>query len=589
MQGRKGGRQSEIVMKKRFHLSPLVIGTALIAGCATPRSAPPVDSVAAPAPKQAQASYPDVALTPDILYALLLGEIAGQRGDLGTAVQALGRAASSTRDPRLAERATQAALYAKNHEAALKTSTLWMELQPQSLEAREALAESLFALGRKDEARQEFQRILAEAVPRKQLGQAYLRIGAVLGRAQNRQQGLDLMQKLVDLHRDSPEAYFALAHLAVRQDDLDRADQAIDRVLALRPDSEEAATFKVRVLMSRKESVQAQAYFERFLAAHPKASAFRLSYARYLVELKQWDKALAQFKRVAKERPQDAEALYAAGLLALQTNAPEEAQSFLERSLALQPDNDQARLYLGQVAEENKRYGDAMRWYAGITADEYVFEAQARMATVLAKQGAIEDALAQLRQIQPASSQQRVQVALAEDQILREARRYREAVDVLSAALSELPDDSDLLYARALAAEKLDLLDMHERDLRHLLKKDPNNAHALNALGYTLADRTSRHREALALIEQALALRPDDPFIMDSMGWVQYRLGNLPEAIKYLRRAMALRNDAEIAAHLGEVLWVNGDRAGAESIWRRALEGTPDNEVLLAIIKKFKR
>ncbi len=578
-------------MKSNNHLSPLVVCAVLIAGCATPRSAPPIDAasvVSVQAPQQAETVYPGVALTPDILYALLLGEIAGQRGDLGTAVSALGRSATTTRDPRLAERATQAALYAKNHDAALKTATLWIELQPHSLEAREALGESLFALGRTDEALREFERILADAVPRKQLGQAYLRIGAVLGRAQNRQLGLDVMQRLVDLHQDSPEAYFALAHLAVRQDDLERADKAIDRVLALRPNSEEAATFKVRVLMSRKESTQAQAYFEQFLAAHPKASAFRLSYARYLVELKQWDKALVQFKRVTKERPQDAEALYAAGLLALQTNELGEAEGFLERNLALQPDNDQARLYLGQVAEERKRFGDATRWYSEITADEYRFEAQARMATVLAKQGAIDDALIQLRQIQSASTQQQVQVALAEDQILREARRHREALDVLTAALSELPDDPDLLYARALAAEKLDMLDMHERDLRKLLKKDPANAHALNALGYTLADRTNRHREALILIEQALALRPDDPFIMDSMGWVQYRLGNLPEAVKYLRRAMNLRDDAEIAAHLGEVLWVNGDRAGAESIWRRALEGTPDNEVLLAIIKKFK-
>jgi tetratricopeptide (TPR) repeat protein len=577
-------------MKRSIHLSSLVIAAVLIAGCATPRSAPRVDAAISTAPAQAptETAYPGVTLTPDILYALLLGEIAGQRGDLGTAVQALGRTATTTRDPRLAERATQAALYAKNHEAALKTATLWMELQPHNLEAREALAESLFALGRTDEALREFERILADAAPRKQLGQAYLRIGAVLGRAQNRQLGLDLMHTLVDLHQDSPEAYFALAHLAVRQDDLEKADKAIDRVLALRPDSEEAATFKVRVLMSRKESAQAQAYFEQFLSAHPKASAFRLSFARYLVELKQWEKALLQFKRVTKERPQDAEAMYAAGLLALQTNQLGEAETFLERNLALQPDNDQARLYLGQVAEERKRYGDATRWYSEITADEYRFEAQARMATVLAKQGAVDDALVQLRQIQPASNQQRVQVALAEDQILREARRRPEALDVLSVALSELPDDPDLLYARALAAEKLDMLDMHERDLRRLLKKDPANAHALNALGYTLADRTNRHREALVLIEQALALRPDDPFIMDSMGWVQYRLGNLPEAIKYLRRAMTLRNDAEIAAHLGEVLWVNGDRADAESIWRRALEGTPDNEVLLAIIKKFK-
>jgi tetratricopeptide (TPR) repeat protein len=181
-----------------------------------------------------------------------------------------------------------------------------------------------------------------------------------------------------------------------------------------------------------------------------------------------------------------------------------------------------------------------------------------------------------------------VQLALAEEQMLRDAKQNVEAFDVLSRALAELPDNVDLLYARALVAEKLNRIEVAEKDLRRILKKDPKNPNALNALGYTLADRTSRYTEALALIEQALALKPDDPFILDSLGWVHYRLGNHAEAVRHLRAAFDKRADAEIAAHLGEVLWVTGDRNGAESIWKNALQLTPDNEALLGVISKFK-
>jgi tetratricopeptide (TPR) repeat protein len=206
----------------------------------------------------------------------------------------------------------------------------------------------------------------------------------------------------------------------------------------------------------------------------------------------------------------------------------------------------------------------------------------------LASQGKLAEARAQLAKTEPKGEQQIVQRALAEEQMLREAKQYKEALAVLTSVLKQLPQNNDLLYARALVAEKLDDLVLHEHDLRKILKSDPKNAHALNALGYSLADRTSRHKEALALIEQAMELRPDDAFILDSMGWVQFRMGNHAEAVRYLKQALAIRSDPEISAHLGEVLWVMGDRRAAEDVWHRALKTTPDSEPLLDIIKKFK-
>jgi len=295
-----------------------------------------------------------------------------------------------------------------------------------------------------------------------------------------------------------------------------------------------------------------------------------------------------QFKRVLADVPDDADAAFAVGMLSLQINRLDEAEKYLKRALDLRPQNDQARLYIGQVLEQQKRYREAGQWYAQVSPGEYYFETQTRIGLILAKQGDLAAARKHLQSIQPESDQQRVQLALAEEQLLREAKLHREAFEILNAAERAVPGDKDLLYARALIAEKLNLLDVAERDLREILKKDPKNVNALNALGFTLADRTTRYQEAYELLQQALALKPEDPFILDSFGWVQYRLGNQAEALKHLKRALELRNDAEISAHLGEVLWVTGNRNEAESVWNRALNLTPDSETLLGVINKFR-
>lgn len=530
---------------------------------------------------------PNVPLTPDVLYYLLLGEIAGHRGQMDVSVDALSRAAARTRDPRLAERATLTALYARRPQEALSNARLWAELRPQSIEAHEALGAASLELGDLEGARKEFEALLSTGDEKTQAA-GYLRIAATLARQTDRTRALDLMRTLVTLHPEQSVAHYALAHLAVRVSDLDTAMTAIDRALALNPSWEDAALFKARILVSQQDATRNLRFHEQYLDAYPHAQNMRLGYARLLVDLKQWDKARAQFRRLAAANPKDADVTFTLALLALQMNDLDEAETWLQRTLDAQPENDQARLHLGQLAEQRKQYEEAMRWYGEIDAPELFFEAQVRIGIVLAKQGHVEEARSHLHNLQPANDAQRTQIVLAEEQILREAKRFPVAYDILSSALRHLPDNIDLLYARALVAEKLDRLDTAEKDLRHILKKEPKNSQALNALGYTLADRTVRYAEALALIERALAEKPDDPFILDSMGWVQYRLGKHAEALRYLRTAIDKRADAEIAAHLGEVLWVTGDRAGAESVWLRALKQTPDNEALLGVINKFK-
>ncbi len=530
---------------------------------------------------------PDVPLTEDILYDILVGEIAGQRGQLDMALESLGRAAKKTRDPRLAERATRAAVYAKRYEDALLYAQLWVELRPKSQEAHEAIASILMELQRPLQAALHFESMLAIAADEKSQERAYRRIAAVLGRQQDRVAAVKVMRTLVDKDKENAHAHFALAYLAVRTDDLDLAVEAATEALNLEPDWDEAALFKAGILVSRKDNVNAQAFYESYLADHRDSVKVRLNYARYLVDIKQWEKARTQFLQVLKDSPEDADALYAVGLLSLQTHTLDDAAKYLEAALKLRPENQQTRIYLGQVAEERKDYVEAARWYNEVILGEYYFEAQTRLAVVIAKKGDLEGARQRLHEIETRSDEQRVHLYLAEEQVLREAKRYKEALTVLDGALDAIPADKDLLYARALIAEKLGLVEFTERDLRLVLQQEPENAQALNALGYTLADRTERYDEALELIQRALTLKPDDPFILDSMGWVKYRLGNDAEAIKYLKRALSIRNDAEISAHLGEVLWVTGDRKQARTIWNEAIGNTPDSEILRGVIRKF--
>ncbi len=564
------------------------IAAMLLSACAGPAVKPAAESAAAPAPTAAEAKLPRVALTGPVLQDILLGEIAGRQGNFAVSVAALSRAAQATRDPRLAERATLAGIYAKRYREALGAARLWAELQPDSGDAHEALATLLLEVGKLDEAQAQFQQIIDRGVAHKNIGRAYLRVAATLSRYSDSSNAVRMMEELTARHPQNPEAQFALAHLAVRGGNLSVATAAIDRALLLRPGWEDAAILKGRMLVREDNASNADAFFRDFLKHNPHAWRVRMNYARHLVDDKNWEGAREQFERVLRERSGDRDVLFALGLLSLQTDHLADAERYLKQVVDIDPENDQALLYLGEVAERRKNYTEALHWYALIGSGRYAFDASIRYAVVTARQGRIDEALGQLRGIVPANDDQRAQLALAEEQILRDAKRYKEALTVLNAALKRLPEHKDLLYARAIVAEKLDNLSLHEHDLRLLLKLDPDNANAMNALGYTLADRTDRQKEAYALIKRALDLRPNDPYILDSMGWVHYRLGDLADALKYLRRALKLRADAEISAHLGEVLWVSGDHAAARRVWDRALKSSPNNEVLLHVIKKFK-
>jgi tetratricopeptide (TPR) repeat protein len=536
-------------------------------------------------PEVRKSPLPDVELSEELLYKIMLAEIAVQRGQPHVAVPAYLELARDTRDPRIAQRATEVAWNARFQSAALEAATIWLQVDPKSTRARQIIAALLVNQANLSEAQPHLEKWLA--ADRENVGQSFLQLNALLARHKNKPGVLELMRGLAEQYPDVPEARLAVAQAAWNAKDEPLALKEARAALALRPDWEIAALFVAQVLQRRSDEEAIQ-YLGGYLEGYPNSRDVRLNYARLLVNVKRYAEARRQFEVLVREYPQNAEVSMAVALLAVQAKDYDAAEAQLKRVLELDyKDPDAARIYLGQVNEERERFDEALKWYSSVNPGGQYINAQGRYAGVLAKQGRLADARQHLQQVTARSNVERVQLTQAEAQLLREANAYQEAFDVLGQALEKMPNTPDLLYDYAMAAEKVDRIDVVEANLRKLIKIRPDHAHAYNALGYTLADRNQRVEEAHDLIQAALKLSPDDPFILDSMGWVLYRMGRSEEGLVYLQRAYKERPDAEIAAHLGEVLWVLGRREEARRIWGGALKDHPKNEALQKTVKRF--
>ena len=345
--------------------------------------------------------------------------------------------------------------------------------------------------------------------------------------------------------------------------------------------------YYARVLQSQGKTAEALQVLSAALERSPDVKTLRITYARLLVDAKRYEEAREQFGQLVSSDTDNADIRYGLALLLLQTNHPEDARTHLQHLVEQGKRTHAAHYYLGQIAETQKDIEAAMAAYRQVDRGQHALNAQVRVAVLLAQQDKIPEARQHLHALSRRNAQESVRLFLAEAEILTDATDLEGAMGIYDLALRDHPGNSDLLYARAMLAAKLDNLEVLERDLREILANEPNNADALNALGYTLADQTDRYEEALELVQKALQLKPDNYYILDSMGWVLYRLGRIPEAIDHLRRALAIQHDPEVAAHLGEVLWVAGEREAAQEVWNAALESTPDDKRLLDVIKRF--
>lgn len=547
----------------------------------TPQPQTPPATAPVPLPARGAES-----LTAPLLYDMLLGEIAGQRGMLDVSGASYLEAARHSDDPRIAERALKISIYAKQPQLALAAARRWVSLAPDSVEARQSLAVLALRTRDQDEALQQFQYLLQHAGKDTDPYQSLL---ALLAREPDTERSLQVMSQLVALRPADAEAHFAYARLAVHAQDWTLAEQQVERTLALRPDWTQALILQAQIDLKQGQGETARGNLEAALKRHPDDADLRLAYARLLVDLDDFDAARGEYRKLLKVQPDNGQVVYSLALLSLEAGDLGEAHKLFEKLVEMEYQTQQAYYYLGAIAEEKHQPERAMQWYGKIEDGDHWLEVQIRMARLDAQAGDVKDARDRLRKVRLAHPAETQRMYLVEGEILAQIDRDKDAFQLYSDYLETQPDDIEILYARALVAERLDKLDQAEQDFLKVLALEPDNTRALNALGYTLADRTDRYEEALGYVQKAMEQTPDDPAVIDSMGWVLYRLGRLQEARSHLQKAYDMTKDSEIAAHLGEVMWAMGDRDQARALWETARKATPDDRVLDETMRRYLR
>jgi len=520
----------------------------------------------------------------EFVYKYLLGEIAGQRGEVTLASQLFLDLAKQTRDPRLAERAARAAAYANQPGVALQAATLWAELDPNSIEAQQASSQLLVASGNLNQAKPHIQKLLAKEETR---ANGFLYLNSLLANQKDKAEVLAIITEFAAPYPKLPEAHFAIAQAALIADKPDVAKKAFETITKLRPDWELNAQLQGQMLL--KESPEkAISFYQAFLKQYPKANDVRMSYAKLLVNQKRHAEAKPEFVKLVESSNGSPEISAVVGLLSLESSDYLMADKYFQQSISSGFKNpDQLHIYLGRSAERQKMDAKALEWYDKIQPGEHFLEGRLSAANVIARTKNVDAAIKMLDEVDDITPEQQITVIQTEANLLSQAKRNQESFNLLEKAAKNWPDSIELSYDYAMAAERIGKVDVMETELRKVIKLKPDFAAAYNALGYSFADRNIKLDEAKTLIETALKLSPNDHYMLDSLGWVHYRLGNLALAAEHLRKAYEIQADPEIAAHLGEVLWKQGLQEEAKKIWASALKAFPENDVLMATAKKF--
>ena len=556
----------------------LLTAFAFLSGCQTfapsePDGTPPVQE----ADQTTQLEPSEYgSFSQETLFALLTAELAGQRNRFDIALGNYVQQANATGDAGVAERAFRIAEYLGAEQAALDSALIWARNAPSNIDAQRAAAVQLARAGRYDESMTYMEQVLQRQ------GDThfdFLALSAAETDPDTRAGLLQGFDRLLSKNPDNSQLLFGKAIL-LQQDG--RAEEA----LALLEDSSAGATevspilLRARLLQSLGRGQEAMPILQKGIRQNPDDKRLRLTYARLLIEQDRFDEAKGEFSKLVLENPNDDDLRFSLALVCLEAEAWEEAIVYLEELIERRSHVDAAHYNLGRAYEALDDNDSALQAYALVGPSNDYLPAQQRQAELLLSQQRSAEASALLAQAREAQPDYAIQLYLIEAEGLSNHGQIEPAWKVITEGLEQFPNDLNLLYTRAMLAEKRDDLAQLETDLRYIIEREPEHAMALNALGYTLADRTTRYQEAFELITKAHQLDPDDPAILDSLGWVNYRLGNLPEAERLLRQALEKFPDHEVAAHLGEVLWAQGKQREARRVWRDALEATPDSPIL---------
>jgi len=529
-------------------------------------------------------------LTGELLYNLLAGEFAGVRGQMDESIDYYEHAAEISNDPQVITRAAYIALYAGESDLAVKITDRWMALGlPDSDAIIRMRAMALVRLEQLMPAVESIEQLLFEQGDQFN-EQAVVSLTHILGKETTPQFSLQVAQ---ELHQRHPHQAFVLLLLAKFEANMAKYDDAlvhVNQLIEMDDGLVDAYLIKAQILSGLKNQPAAMQSIAMAVEKRPADTHLRMQYARMLVQIKQFDQALGHFLTLKTLIPDNENVLLSLGLLSIELDKHDQAKEYLQELLNKGYHNQQAHYYLGRIQQSQGEDMAAIANYDRVYSGEYWLDAKIRSAGLVSDSGQVDDALSRLEALshRDQNENNQIKVFLAQGEVLRSVSRHQEAYFLYNTALIKSPENTDLLYARALTAEKLNMLDVTESDLKMVLMHEPKNANALNALGYTLADRTERLAEAREYILKAAQLLPEDPAVLDSLGWVYYRLGEYQSAIKWLNKAFEVLPDAEIAAHLGEALWVSGQAEKAKRIWQKGKQLDGNQSVLRDTIQRFK-
>jgi tetratricopeptide (TPR) repeat protein len=595
-------RQARKLHPARALAAIAAFGAALLAAPLALAQAPRPSIVAVEPPTHS-------ALDASLFFQLLVGELELRRGQPSTAVDVVLDAARRTKDESLFLRAIEIALQARSGDQALGAARAWRTAYPASIDAMRYQAQLLIALNRVAEAADPLRALLAAAPAAERPGLISM-LPRMFQRTSELRQAAEMTQRVLEPYLSAPDtrtpSRVAIGRVWASARDPARAIEWAQRARADDPAAPGPAILALELLPGAPE---AEPILQDYLKQPNAEPGVRLAYVRLLTATQRYTEAVAQLEQVTREQPQLAPPWLNLGALWLELREPQKAEVALKRFVQLaetQPKPDaseadeeapdqgddrglvQAWLMLAQAAEQRGDYAGAEAWLTRVDSPQRALEVQARRASLLARQDKISEARELIRRVPERTQEDARAKLLAEAHLLREVRRWSEANEVLVQANLQFEGDADLIYEQAMTSEKLDRLDDMERLLKRVIEIRPEHHHAYNALGYSLADRRVRLPEARELIRKALELSPGDPFITDSMGWVEYRMGNRAEALRHLRTAYGARPDTEIAAHLAEVLWMDGQHDEARRILREAKGRDAANEVLRETIGRLK-
>jgi tetratricopeptide (TPR) repeat protein len=542
---------------------------------------------------EAGGPIPQRQLTSQIMFQVLAAEVAAQRGQFASAARTYFEMAKDTRDPRMAQRATELALAGRALDQALPAAQLWFELAPNSVTAAQTMEALWLSSGKLSDAEPLLAKRLVQARKDKTVAGAYQQILRVLPNMQDKKGAMAMLLRLSKDDMNVPEARLALATAAIQAEQPERAVQEARAAVKLAPANDEVLIAAARLLASTPAGIdEAIDILASAIKRQPKALEVYFTLGRLQLQKGQTTQAQQTFEAALQKEPESPTLMLALAQIAYQGKDLASAEKYLRRMIALpaavQRDDSLAFSFLGQISEDRKDEAKAKEWYAKVGPGDQYINAVTRRAILMSKSGQLEEARALLKSVAATGDRERMTLTGAEAQMLTQAKRLDEAFAVLDEAVSKTRDTPDFLYEHALAAEKINKMDVMEQSLRRLIELRPDAAHAYNALGYSLADRNVRLPEARILIAKAVELKPDDPHILDSMGWVLFRQGELDKAREFLEKALKISPEVDVLVHLGEVLWKQGRQSDALKYWQDARKIEPDNDSLKETLTRLK-